>query len=329
MGSRRTWNQRAAAMLAVSAVLGWTASAQAQADYPSRPIRLVVPYPPGGNTDIIAREIARGLSARLGQPVNVENRAGANGVIGTDVVAKSAPDGYTFGVVIGAYAINQALNVKLPYRPSDLIPVSHMTRTSLVLVTGSGLPVKTLSELVDLGRKASPPLTYGSSGVGSAAHLLGARLIQTTRLSDPVHVVYKGSSEAVGDLVGGRLGFMFDAVSAMGPQIKAGRMNAVAVTGKDRSPMLPDVPSMAELGYPGLVSYAWSGLLAPAGTPAAIVDRIAAEVATVLADKEIRQKLATISTEPIGSSPREFATFLQEEIRVNAEVVRQLGIKVE
>ena len=329
MDAGRSLKRAAAALMGVGALGAGTAPAWAQADYPSRPIRFVVPYTPGGNTDIIAREIAKGLASRLGQPVNVENRAGANGVIGTDAVAKSAPDGYTFGVVIGAYAINQAMNVKLPYKPSDLIPVSHMTRTSLVLVTGSALPVKSLSDLIELGRKANPPLSYGSSGVGSAAHLLGGRFIQTAKLADPVHVTYKGSSEAVNDLVGGRLGFMFDAVSAMGPQIKAGRMNAVAVTGKDRSPMLPEVPSMAELGYPGLVSYAWSGLLAPAGTPRSVVDKIAANIAAVLADNDIRQKLAAISTEPIGSSPAEFAAFLQEEIRVNAEVVRQLGIKAE
>jgi tripartite-type tricarboxylate transporter receptor subunit TctC len=329
MLERASLKRGAAAMFAAAALLALCTSARAQADYPSRPIRLVVPYPPGGNTDVIAREIARGLSTRLGQPVNVENRAGANGTIGTDAVAKSAPDGYTFGVVIGAYTISQAMNAKLPYKPSELIPVSHMTRTSLVLVTGAGVPARSLPELIEVGRKASPPLSYGSSGVGSAAHLLGARFVQATRLADPVHVAYKGSSEAVSDLVGGRLGFMFDAVSAMGPQIKAGRMTAVAVTGKERSPMLPDVPSMAELGYPGLVSYAWSGLLAPAGTPRPIVDRIAAEVATVLANDELRQKLAVISTEPIGSTPAEFAAFLQEDIRVNAEVVRQFGIRAE
>lgn len=315
--------------LVLAVFAGAPAPARAQADYPSKPIRLVVPYPPGGNTDIIAREIARGLTGRLGQQVNVENRAGAGGVIGTDVVAKSPPDGYTFVVVIGAYAINQAMGAKLPYKPTDLIPVSHMTRTSLVLVTGSGVPAKTLQDLIAHGRAANPPLTYGSSGVGSAAHLLGARFIQGTGLKDPVHVTYKGSAEAVNDLVGGRLGFMFDAVSAMGTQIKAGRINAVAVTGKERSVMLPDIPSMAELGHPTLVSYAWSGLLAPAGTPKSVIDKIAANVTAVLADNDIRQKLAMISTDPIGSTPAQFAAFLQEDIRVNTEVVKQFGIKAE
>jgi len=319
---------RLAARLTLGLALAWGASALAQGSYPAHPIRVVVPYPAGGNTDIIARDVMKELSTRLGQPVVIDNKPGANSILGTDIVAKAAPDGYTLGVVIGAYANNAALYRNLPYKPDDLLAVSQLTRTSLVLVSARpGLD--SMQDLVKAGRDTANPLTFASSGTGSAAHLLGEALARGTGMTAVMHVPYKGTAAAASDLFSGRVGFMFDAVSAMGPQIRQGRLKALAVTGKERSPLLPQVPSMQELGHPELVAYAWAGVLAPRGTPAAIVDRLASELAAVLADPQLRAKLADISTEAVGSRPAEFAKFLAQEEKTNGQLIRELDIRLD
>ncbi len=314
--------------LAVGVLLCTVAAvAVAQAGYPNRPVRVIVPYPPGGNTDVIAREVMREVSARMGQPFVVDNKPGANGTIGTDMVAKAPPDGYTLGVVIGAYALSPSLYRSLPYQATDLAPVALMSRTSLVLVASQQAAYKDVAALAKAG-KAQGPLGFGSSGVGSAAHLLGTRFARATDIP-ATHVPYKGSTDAVNDLVAGRIGFMFDAVSAMGGLITQGRLQALAVTSANRSPQLPAVPSIAELGYPQLVSYAWSGVLAPAQTPRPVVERLSAEIAAALRVPAIRERLAAISTEAVGSSPAEFEAFIREETRVGAEAIRQAGITPE
>lgn len=300
----------------------------AQDAYPNRPIRVVVPYPAGGNTDIIARDVMKDLAARLGQPVVIDNKPGANGILGTDLVAKSAPDGYTLGVVIGAYANNPSLYRSLPYKNNDLQPVSQLTRTSLVIVTA--LPgVQRYEDLLKAGREGSAPLSFASSGVGSAAHLLGERFSRSTGLRGAMHVPYKGTADATADLVSGRVGFMFDAISAMGGQIRQGRLKALAVTGAARSPLLPDVPTLKELGQPALEAYAWAGVLAPAQTPAPIVQKLSAELAKVLESPELRTKLAAISTETVGSSPEQFARFIAQEQKVNGDLIQQLGLTLD
>ncbi|MGV3569508.1 MAG: Bug family tripartite tricarboxylate transporter substrate binding protein [Ramlibacter sp.] len=321
--NRRRMLQAAAAVAASIAV-----SAFAQGGYPDRPIRVVVPYPPGGNTDVIARDVMRRLSARLGQPIVVDNKPGANSILGTDLVAKAPPDGYTLLVVIGAYANNQSLYKKLPFGPKDLAPVSLLTRTSLVLIT-SRPEIKTVADLVREGNKPGAQLQFASSGVGSAAHLLGERFVRAAGIKSALHVPYKGSTDAINDLVSGRVAFMFDAVSAMGANIRAGKLTALAVTGQDRSPLLPEVPSLREAGYPTLVSHAFAALLAPAQTPAPIVERLSREVAAVLADPELKTRLTAISTDPVGSTPAELASFLAEEVKVNGEVIRQLGVTLD
>jgi len=314
---------------AAAALLGLAASlAAAQDAWPSRAIRVVVPYPAGGNTDIIARDVMKELSARLGQPVVIDNKPGANSILGTDLVAKAAPDGYTLLVAIGAFANNEALYKSLPYKPGDLQPVSQLTRTSLVLV--SARPgIRSLDDLVKSGRDAAAPQSFASSGVGSAAHLLGERFARAQNMKGALHVPYKGTADAVSDLLSGRVGFMFDAVSAMGPQIRQGKLAALAVTGQDRSPQLPDVPSMKELGLPNMVSYAWAGVLVPGRTPAPIVQRLSTELAAVMRNPELRAKLAGISTEAVGSTPAEFASFLAQETRVNGDLIRQLNVTLD
>ncbi|WP_051953496.1 Bug family tripartite tricarboxylate transporter substrate binding protein [Xenophilus azovorans] len=325
----RTPLRRRLGRMAIGLALACSAAAAfAQQGYPSRPIRVVVPYPPGGNTDIIARDVMKELSARLGQPVVIDNKPGANSILGTDIVAKASADGYTLGVVIGAYANNGALYRNLPYRAGDLVPVSQLTRTSLVLVTARP-GTASLADLVHAAGDPAAPLSFASSGVGSAAHLLGERTARATGMKAVLHVPYKGTADAAADLVSGRVGFMFDAISAMGPQIQAGKLKALAVTGQDRSPLLPDVPSMKELGHPELVAYAWAGVLAPAHTPPAIVERLAGELSAVLKDPALRAKLAAISTEAVGSTPAGFARFLAEEQKVNVDLIRTLGISLD
>ncbi|GAA5233004.1 Bug family tripartite tricarboxylate transporter substrate binding protein [Verticiella sediminum] len=323
----RTFRGRILAML-TACLASATLAHAAAADYPERPLRVVVPYPAGGNTDIIARDVMKGLSARLGQPIVIDNKPGANSIVGTDLVAKATPDGYTLGVVIGAYANNTALYRKLPYRPDDLVPVTQLTRTSLVIVSARP-DLRSLDELIRAGRDGAAPLSFASSGMGSAAHLLGERLARETGMKGAMHVPYKGSTDATADLASGRVGFMFDAISAMGPLIRAGKLNALAVTSAERSPLLPEVPSIEELGHPDLVSYAWAGVLAPKGTPPAIVERLAGELATVLRDPALQARLADISTEAVGSTPAEFARFLEQESRINGDLIRQLNLTLD
>jgi len=327
---QRTSRRWALASLVATLVLGPHAltAAHAQDTYPSRPIRVVVPYPAGGNTDIIARDVMKELSARLGQPVVIDNKPGANSILGTELVAKAAPDGYTLLVVIGAYANNEALYRNLPYKPTDLAPVSQLTRTSLVLVSARpGL--RTLDDLIRSGQDAAAPQSFASSGVGSAAHLLGERLARSTGMKGAMHVPYKGTADATADLVSGRVGFMFDAISAMGAQIRTGKLAALAVTGQSRSPLLPDVPSMSELGHPELVSYAWAGVMAPARTPAPIVQKLSTELAQVLQGAELRAKLQSISTDTVGSTPADFGRFIAQEAKVNGDLIRQLNLTLD
>jgi tripartite-type tricarboxylate transporter receptor subunit TctC len=302
------------------------ASAFAQSNYPTRAIRVVVPYTAGGNTDVITRGIMKELSRRLGQPIVVDNKPGANSILGTDQVAKAPADGYTLLVAIGALANNQALYKKLPYAATDLAPISLLTRTSLVLATG--LPG--IKNMEDLSRYASANgVTYASSGVGSTAHLLGERLAKTTQLKSPLHIPYKGSVDGMTDLVGGRVTYMFDAVSALGPQIKDGKLTALAVTGENRSPALPAVPTIKELGHGELVSYAWSALLGPANMPAPVLARLSSELSQVLSDPELKARLALISTETVGGTPAEAAAFIARETKVNGDVIRALNISLD
>lgn len=323
------WNRRNV-MQAAGAL--WLATAgggaMAQSDYPMRPIKVVVPYSAGGNTDTITRSVMRELATRIGQPVVIENKPGANSILGTDLVAKAAPDGYTLLVTIGAYANNQSLYKSLPYAPTDLVPVSHLTRTSLVLVC-SDPQIRTVADLVRKANQPGATVTFASSGVGSAAHLLGERLVRGAGLRSAQHVPYKGTNDAMGDLLGGRVSFMFDAVSAMGPHIRQGKLNALAVTGARRSPLLPDVPSILELGYPNLVANAWAVVLAPAGTPAAVIQKLSTELAAVLRNPQLQSKLEAISTETVGGSPAELAAFIDHEVKVNREVIRQLQITLD
>jgi tripartite-type tricarboxylate transporter receptor subunit TctC len=311
----------------VAAAAAWPGAGHAQDAWPSRPIRVVVPYPAGGNTDLTAREIMGEVGRILNQSIIVDNKAGANGIIGTEAVAKSPADGYTVLVGIGAFTINPVLQKNLPYKVEDFEPVGLTGRVNLVLAASPVLPAKSFAELVALGRSGTK-LSYDSSGIGSALHLVGERIALATGI-DALHVPYKGIAQSLPDIISGRVSFTINTVAALGPYIREGRLRPLAVLSKTRSAELPAVQTIAEAGYPALESYAWQGLLVPANTPQAVVTRLASAVATALSRQALRDKLLRMGTDPVSSSPAEFAAFLRDDQAKVREVVRATNLKAD
>jgi len=306
------------------------AHAQGAADFPARPIRLVVPFPPGGATDIAARLIGERMSADWKQPVTVDNRPGAGGNIGADVVAKAAPDGYTLIVgVTGSHAINTSLYARMPYDPvKDFEAISQVAVVPNVVVVHPSVPAQTLRELVALAKKEPGKLNYASLGSGTAAHLT-MEMFKTAAGIDLTHIPYKGSSPAVADLIAGQVQTMIDGLPSALPHVKAGKLRALAVTSAHRSAAAPDLPTIAESGYPGFSADAWSGLFAPKGTPRPIVDKLAAETQRILKLPEVQKRLADLGAEPVGSTPAEFSEHVKREIDKWARVVKASGARVD
>src|SRR5512140_1202101 len=278
-------------MLLLLALLAPTLGAQAQS-YPSKPIRLVCPFPPGGAVDIASRAVAHELTQILGQPVTVDNRPGAGGNIGAEITAKSAPDGYTLLMTTsGIMGINPALYSKLPFDPiKDFAPISMLVSLNNVLVLHPSVPAKSVQEVIALAKAQPGKLTYASSGNGTSIHLSG-ELFKTMTGVDMLHIPYKGSAPAVTDLLGGQVNMMFDNIPSSLPHIKAGKLRALAVTGAKRSQLLPDLPTIAEAGVPGYESYVWFGVVAPAGTPSSIVQRLNAAIAKAAAAPAFHSRL--------------------------------------
>jgi tripartite-type tricarboxylate transporter receptor subunit TctC len=316
------------AIAALAIVLAGAEGALAQG-WPNRPIRMIVPYTPGGYTDLMARLVGQKISEALGQPIIFENKPGANAIIGTDVVAKAAPDGYTFGTVIAAHAVNATLNPKLPYDTlKDFSYVSLMSVAPLIMIAHPSLPANNLQELIALAKAKPGELNFASSGVGAAAHLTMEMFKSRTGI-DMLHIPYKGTAGALQDVIGGRINVMFDVVGPLMPQVRSGLAKAIVVTAKERIPAASDVPTMAEQGVPDFVSGTWAGLIAPAGTPKEIVDRVAAEAAKALADPALKDKLVEQGIVAVGSTPEEFRTFVEEEIGRWRKVITDAGIKME
>ena len=292
------------ALGALFACIATVASAQG---YPNRTIRLVVPFPAAGTTDILARAAAQKLTEAFGQSVVVDNRPGAAGNIGSDLVAKSAPDGYTLLMgTVGTHAINPSLYSKMPYdHVKDFVPVVLVAGVPNVLVVNPALPVNSVADLIKLAKDKPGQINFASSGSGTSIHLSG-ELFKTMAGVDITHIPYKGSSPALTDLVGGQVQIMFDNLPSALPQIKAGKLRAIAVTSLKRAPVLPDVPTISESGLPGFEASSWFGVLAPAGTPAPIVARINAEVNKWLQSAEAREKLLSQGAEAAGGSPEQF-----------------------
>lgn len=304
------------------------AAAQAS-DFPTKAIRIVVPFPPGGATDAAARLVAVKMAEHWGQPVLVDNRAGAGGNVGSDLVAKSPADGYTLVMgVTGSHAINTSLYTKMPYDPvADFVAISQVAVVPNVLVVHPSVPAKNLAELMALAKKEPGKLNYASLGNGTAAHL-GMEMLKSEAGVDIAHVPYKGSAPAVSDLLAGQVQMMVDGLPSALPHVKAGKLRAIALTSLHRAPSLPDLPTIAET-YPGFYADAWSGLFAPKGTPQPVVDKLSAEVQRILKLPEVRDKLAALGAEPVGSTQKEFTAHVKKEIDKWAKVVKTSGAKVD
>ena len=295
--------------------------------FPARPIRVVVPFPPGGGADVTMRIMADPLRAQLGQPLVIENRGGASTIIGTDLVAKAKPDGYTILIATTTFAINPSLHATLPYDPvKDLAPITLAALTPYVLVVHPSLPVRSVKDLIALAKAKPGQLTYASVGNGSATHLATEMLVSRSGIKI-VHVPYKGSSPALTDLIGGHVSMYLGSMPASVPQARSGKLRAVAVTGARRAPAVPDVPTIAESGLPGYEFSSWYGLFAPAGTPPAIVDQLQAAVRKVLERADMRERMLADGNETVGNTPAEFAAVVRADIAKYAKIVKAANIK--
>jgi len=315
------------ALLALAACLA-AVPAGAQ-DYPSRPVRLIVPFAPGGSADVFGRFIAQKLQESLGQNFVIDNRPGGGSLIGTDAVAKAAPDGYTLLVMSNTHTVNESL---IPSRPfqlmRDFVPVAPINASDLVLVTKAGLPFNTLGDLIKAAKARPGSMSYASSGPGTPYHMAG-ELFKAMAGISLVHIPYRGSAGARTDVLGGQLEMMFDAIPTMTEHIKSGKVKALATTGAKRSAILPDVPTMDEAGVPKYEATLWLGVMAPRGTPPAIVARLNAEIAKITGNPEVRRAWAAQGTAALTMGVDEFTRYLNEDIAKWAHIVKVSGAKAE
>lgn len=315
--------------LGVALLAAAAASSALAQDYPAKPLRLVVPFPPGGIVDITARQIGQKLTESLGQPVVVENRAGAGGSIGTDSVAKAPADGYTLLMAFDTHAVNPHIYKKLPFDTlKDFAPVSLIGRIPLVFAAHPSLPANRIPELVKLAKGKPGSLTYGSVGAGSSGHL-AAEQFKLIADVDLLHVPFKGGAPGLTALMGEQIHLLVFAAGAAVPHIKAGKVKGLAVTGRGRSPALPGVPTMAEQGYPQLDSGAWMGIVAPAGTAAAVITKLQSEIAKAVKDPAIAERLADQAVELVGGTPEEFGAFIRAEHEKWGRLIREAKLNIE
>jgi tripartite-type tricarboxylate transporter receptor subunit TctC len=298
--------------------------------WPTKPVKWVVPFAPGGTTDILARTIGEKLAVALGQPVIVENKPGAGGGLGADFVAKSAPDGYTvLGGTISTNAINATLYKELPYDPvKDFVPITLIARVPNMLVVNNDVPAKTVAELIALMKKNPGKYTFASSGNGTSQHLSG-ELFKGMAGVDMQHIPYKGSPPALQDVMGGSVTMTFDNITTAWPLAKGGKLRALGVTTARRSPAAPEVPTIAEAGVTGYEIGSWQGVFAPAGTPPAIVKRLNAEIVKIINLPEVQEKLLVLGAEPVGNSSEEFTVFVKAEVVKWGDVVKKSGARVD
>lgn len=317
------------ALLVTGAAALLPAGLHAQAAWPNRPLKIVVPFPPGGSNDILARVIAEKLGARLGQGIIVENKGGAGGTIGTDFVAKSAPDGYTLLFASGSITTNAASGKKLPYDLlKDLQPLGVVAAGPYVVVVSNDLKAATLREFIDLARAKPKSINYGSAGTGGMNHL-GTELLAAAAKVELLHVPYKGIGPAFTDLVGGNLQMALPSLASMVPHLRGGRMRALATTGAQRSPLAPDLPTVAEAGLPGFRFEVWWGLLGPARMPVPMVKRLNEELNAVLALPDVREILAREGAAPQPSTPEEFRSLIRSDVARWTQLIKDAGIQLD
>ena len=313
------------------AVAAWTASGYAAESepYPNKAVRMIVPFPPGGTNDIFGRLVAQKFSESWGQPVVVDNRGGAGGILGTTLAAQAPPDGYTMLVAGIGFSVNPSLFKKLPYDTGkDLVPVTLIALTPLLLVVHPSLPVKSLQDLIGYAKSNPGKLNFGSGGSGSAPQLAG-EMFKSMAGIQITHVPYKGGGPALADVMGGQIQMMIENVASTLPQVKAGKLKALAVSGLKRSALLPDMPTLDESGLKGYEIFAWNGLFVPAGTPKPIISKIHAETVKAIAQPDVKQRMAALGAEGVTSTPEEFAAYVRSEIKRWAKTVQEAGIKAE
>jgi tripartite-type tricarboxylate transporter receptor subunit TctC len=315
--------------LAIALMLLSTSPVFAQSTYPTKPIRIISIFAPGGGNDVICRLVAQQLTERLKQQVIVENRVGANGIVGSEVAARSAPDGYTFTLIPSGHTVNASMYKKLPFDSiRDFTPITLVGSGPLVLAVHPSLPAKNVKELIALAKARPGQLTYVSSGVGASGHLAGA-LFDSMTGTQMVHVPYKGMSLAVSDLMGGQVSMTFGTSLSVIPHVRTGRLRALATTGAQRSPALPDMPTIGESGLPGYEASLWYGFVGPARMPPEIVQRLNTEIAAILAQPDTREKLASQGVDARSTTPDEFARILTADVARWAKVVQKLGLQAD
>jgi tripartite-type tricarboxylate transporter receptor subunit TctC len=320
------WAKSALAALALGLALAHPAVAQ---EWPTRPVRIIVPFAPGGSADVFGRFIAQRLQDSLGQTFIIDNRPGAGSVIGTDAVAKAAPDGYTLLLMSNTHTVNESLIPNKPFQlMRDFMPIAPINFSDLVLVGKAGLPDSTLAALIKDAKAKPGSLSYASSGPGTPYHMAG-ELFKSMAGVSIVHIPYKGSAGARTDLLGGQVDIMFDAIPTMTEHVKAGKVKALATTGKTRSATLPNVPTMAEAGVPGYEATLWLGLMAPKGTPAAVVNKLNAELAKITSNPELRRAWTAQGTTAMTMSVDEFTKYMNDDIGKWAQIVKISGAKAE
>jgi tripartite-type tricarboxylate transporter receptor subunit TctC len=306
------------------------ASAVNAQPYPSRPVRVIVPFPPGGTTDIVARLVAERLGPILGQPAVIENRAGAGGAVGAAEIARAAPDGYTLGLAtVSTHGVNPAINPKLPYDAlRDFTPISNLASVPNVVSAHPALAVKDLRGLIEKAKASPGKITYASAGNGSLSHMLG-ELFKASTGTDLLHVPYKGVGPALNDTLGGQVNLVFDNLPSSLPYIQSGKLRALAVSSPARLDALPGVPTFAEAGVPQLNDPSWFGLVAPAKLPEAVLARVHEAVTKALAAPEVRERMHNVGAVPAGNSPMEFASQIRREIERHKRVAEESGIRIE
>ena len=314
--------------LIVAAFAALVSPAAAQT-WPSKPVRIVVPFGPGGPADVYARILGQGLTEALGQQFIIENKPGAGALIGTEIVAKAPPDGYTLLMMSNTHTVNETLFARRPYDlMRDLVPVAPVNSSDLVMVVHPSVPAKTLQEFIALAKAQPGKLTYASSGPGTPYHMAG-ELFKSMSGTDILHIPHKGSAEARNDVMGGHVQMMFDAVTAMKGSIDAGEVRALATTGLKRSAVMPSVPTVNEQGVPGYEATIWLGVMAPTGTPKEIVDRLNAEIEKIIARPAIREAWAKQGAVPMAMTPDQFGAFLKQDIAKWAKVIKTAGIALQ
>jgi tripartite-type tricarboxylate transporter receptor subunit TctC len=322
MMARNAWR-----LLAVLALAAGSALAQS---WPTKPVKVVVPFPAGGPTDVLTRVLSDKLAAALGQPVVVENKPGAGGSIGSDLVAKSPPDGYTLVMATtSTHSIGPYLVAKFPYDPQkDFTPIVWVGNATNILVVSATLPVGNVAELIALAKKDPGKLNYATSGIGTVVHLTSEHFASMAGVK-LTHVPYKGVQLSIPDLISGQVSILFDNIMTAQPHIKGGKVRALGISSPQRSPLVPDVPTIAESGLPGFESLTWFGLFGPAGTPAPIVERVNAEINKALKDPEILARFATLGFEPAGGTPADFAAVVERDARKWSKVIKDANVKAE